>query len=99
MVVASTGLMEDLVEPRLVRALARGVRRQQGGWVLLVGGGELQLPALYSFHVLGYKVAVTDRDETCICAEHADHFEELDTYDVEGHVAFARSWPFGWQER
>lgn len=89
--------MDELVEPRLVQMLASAVNQQRGGWVLLVGGGLLQLPALYAFQVLGFKVAVTDQNSDCACAEHADHMEELDTYDVTGHVAFARSWPFGWR--
>jgi phosphoribosylaminoimidazole carboxylase (NCAIR synthetase) len=52
---------------------------------MVVAGGILQLPAIDACHELGYKVAVTDRNPDCACAAVADHFVELDTFDVDGH--------------
>jgi len=64
-------------------------------WILIVAGGILQIPAVNAAHELGYKVVVTDRDLECAGAGLADHFVELDTFDVEGHLDFIKSWPYG----
>jgi biotin carboxylase len=39
---------------------------------------------------LGYKVMLTDRNPACYCADKAERFIELSTFDVAGHVLLAR---------
>lgn len=65
------------------------------GWILIVAGGLLQVPAVNAAHDLGYHVCVTDRNLDCACAGLADHFVELDTFDVEGHLVFINHWRHG----
>lgn len=59
-------------------------------WILLVGGGILQLPAVTAIHELGYSALVTDQNPDCACAGIADRFVQLSTFDVNGHIALAR---------
>jgi hypothetical protein len=70
-------------------------RVERSRWILIVAGGILQVPAVKAAHELGYKVCVSDRDLDCACATLADHFVELDTFDVDGHLDFVQHWPHG----
>jgi len=67
----------------------------ESNWVFLVAGGLLQVPAAKAIKELGYNLCVSDRDLGCACAGLADHFVELDTFDIEGHIDFVQSWPYG----
>jgi len=53
-------------------------------WV--IGGGLLQLPLISEVKKLGYKVIVSDRDSSCVCAKDADIFLEIDIFDVQKHL-------------
>lgn len=53
-------------------------------WV--IGGGLLQLPLISEVKKLGYKVIVSDRDPSCVCAKEADIFLEIDIFDVQKHL-------------
>ncbi len=64
----------------------------RGKWLMLVGGGLLQVPAVHIAQNLGLRVLVTDRDSNCACAQLADHFEALDTKDADGHTVLAHHW-------
>jgi biotin carboxylase len=64
-------------------------------WVLIAAGGILQIPAVTAARELGHKVIVSDRDLDCPCAGLADHFVELSTFDVDGHIRFVKDWPHG----
>lgn len=59
-------------------------------WVLLVAGGQLQVPAVEAIQDLGYKALVTDADPDCACASLANEFIKLDTFDIAGHVELAK---------
>ena len=65
-------------------------------WILIVGGGILQVPAVEAAHDLGYKVVVTDWNPECVCAKLADHFEQISTFDTEEHVRYVQK---SWQEK
>jgi biotin carboxylase len=53
-------------------------------WV--IGGGLLQLPLISEVKRLGYKVIVSDRNPSCVCAKDADIFLEIDIFDVQKHL-------------
>jgi biotin carboxylase len=86
------------VEARNVHLWVKGEQMEPASdWVLLVAGGLLQVPAARAIKALGYQLAVSDRDLDCACAGLADHFVELDTFDVAGHIDFVQSWPYGFR--
>lgn len=53
-------------------------------WV--IGGGLLQLSLISEVKKSGYKVIVSDRDPSCVCAKDADIFLEIDIFDVQKHL-------------
>ncbi|MFB3917621.1 MAG: ATP-grasp domain-containing protein [Terriglobales bacterium] len=55
-------------------------------WILVVGGGLLQMPVLEEARKMGLKTIVTDLSPTCACAQAADYFLPIDVFDVKGHV-------------
>lgn len=70
--------------------LSRDLSHLKGRTILLVAGGLLQVPQVEIAHALGLNTIVTDRDPECACADLADAFVQLDTYDLSGHVKLAR---------
>ena len=58
-------------------------------WVWIVGGGELQLPAIREAKRRGYKVIVSDGNELCVAYNQVDLFLHLDTYDAIEHARVA----------
>jgi len=88
---ASLTIETDSVFARWIEKEAR----LESNWVFLVAGGLLQVPAAKAIKELGYNLCVSDRDLGCACAGLADHFVELDTFDIEGHIDFVQSWPYG----
>lgn len=58
--------------------------------ILIVAGGQLQVPAVHIARDLGLRVIVTDRDPNCACASLTDEFVLLDTSDAAGHVVLAQ---------
>jgi biotin carboxylase len=63
----------------------------RNGTVLLVGAGLLQVPAIDQIHALGLRVLATDRDPGAAALSMCDESVVLDTKDVAGHVALAKS--------
>jgi len=59
--------------------------------VLLLAGGEIQIPQVQISRDLGYHTIVTDRVANCACRKYADELVLLDTYDIAGHIALAQS--------
>lgn len=55
--------------------------------ILIIGGGELQIPALQRARAFGLKTYLTDGSETCAARSHADVFHHVDTSDVDGTSA------------
>jgi biotin carboxylase len=54
--------------------------------VVIVGGGLMQLEAVFAAHRLGYAAVVTDRNPSAPCTEVADLFATIDIHDVEAHI-------------
>ena len=63
---------------------------RDGGTLLLVGAGLLQLRAIEIAHDLGLRVAATDMNPNAVGFETADEHYVIDTKDVDGHVQLAR---------
>jgi biotin carboxylase len=59
--------------------------------VWIVGASLLQCAMLYEARALGLAVVMTDRNPTAPGAALAEHFEVLDTMDVDGHRTLART--------
>lgn len=57
-------------------------------WFWVIGGGLLQIPLIDEARALGLKVLVTDLSEHCAAMPHADRFEAVDIFDIEGNLAF-----------
>jgi len=55
-------------------------------WILIVGGGVLQVPLVREARALDLATIVTDRSPSCPCAPLADCFLPLDVFDVGRHV-------------
>lgn len=53
-------------------------------WV--IGGGLLQLPLISEAKRLGYKVIVSDRNPSCVCAKYTDIFLKIDIFDLQKHL-------------
>lgn len=58
-------------------------------YIWIIGGGHMQIPVVEEAHKMGYKVAVSDVDEKCPCAEMADIFYAIDIYDIPAHIKAA----------
>jgi biotin carboxylase len=55
-------------------------------WILIIGGGLLQVPVVQEARALGLKTVVTDLSPSCPGASQADYFLPLNVFDVEAHV-------------
>lgn len=63
-------------------------------WVWLIAGGLLQMPMAHEIKRRGYALFLTDGNPKAHVRSLADSFVELDTYDVQGHVALAQKLDF-----
>ncbi len=59
-------------------------------YVILIGGGTLQLPMAEAIKQRGYELLVTDADSRCVCAELADMFVPISTYNIPEHLRLAQ---------
>ncbi len=60
-------------------------------YVLILGAGLMQRPAIEVSKELGYKALVIDADPNAICVPFADRFEKIDLKDSEKIASFAFS--------
>lgn len=58
-------------------------------WVWVIGAGIMQLPIIREAKSRGYKVIVSDRNADAPGGRIADHFIQIDTYDIQAHVDIA----------
>lgn len=59
-------------------------REQQ--WILIIGGGLLQVPVVYESKNLRLKTIVTDLSLDCPCRYICDYFLPIDVFDIQQHV-------------
>lgn len=59
-------------------------------YVILIGGGILQVPMAKAIKQRGYELLVTDADSHCVCAELADMFVPISTYNIPEHLHLAQ---------
>jgi len=59
--------------------------------ILVIGGGLLQLPAIYTASKMGYQVAVTDYNADAIGMKEADIPIIMSTRDIDGSVRVAKA--------
>lgn len=60
-------------------------------YVLILGGGLMQRPAVEAAQELGYKALVIDANPDAVCVPFADRFERIDLKDRESIAEFALS--------
>ncbi len=60
-------------------------------YILVLGAGLMQRPAIQAVKELGYKVIVVDANSSAVCVGDADIFECIDLKDKEGLAKFALS--------
>ncbi|EPD69334.1 hypothetical protein HMPREF1219_01202 [Corynebacterium pyruviciproducens ATCC BAA-1742] len=60
--------------------------------ILIIGGSELQLPAILEARSMGLEVGVADQDVHAIGRSYADVFFPISTIDEQAVVGTARSW-------
>ncbi len=60
-------------------------------YILILGAGLMQRPALEAAKELGYLTAVVDGNPQALCAAYADVFEPVDLKDREGILEYAKS--------
>ncbi|QRO82727.1 ATP-grasp domain-containing protein [Corynebacterium glucuronolyticum] len=60
--------------------------------ILIIGGSELQLPAILEARSMGLEVGVADQDVHAIGRSYADVFFPISTIDEQAVVETARSW-------
>jgi biotin carboxylase len=65
------------------------MRHESYFWV--IGGGMLQIPLIAEVRKAGYRVIVSDRNDTCACRKLADVFFPIDIFDVSGHLSEANA--------
>ena len=59
-------------------------------YILIIGGGILQIPLVEEAQKMNFNVIVSDWDAECACRELADRFWEIDVFDSTEHVEHAR---------
>ena len=62
-------------------------------YVMILGAGLMQRPAIEAAHELGYKVFLVDANPKAICVPLADIFSPIDLKDREGLLASAKNFP------
>lgn len=65
-------------------------RSTRGSTILILGGGQMQIPAIVHAKRMGLTVIVADADPTVPGAGMADHFEQVDLKDREAMLETAR---------
>lgn len=60
-------------------------------YVMILGAGLMQCPAIEAARELGYKTLVVDANPHALCVSYADRFEPVDLKDREGLLALAKS--------
>jgi biotin carboxylase len=60
------------------------MKKESAIW--LFAGGAMQVPTARKVVALGYKLILTDLNPLCACAQYADEFLTLDTFDVESNL-------------
>ncbi len=88
-------LQRELSSHDELRVLPNGFEARRGARsipraLLLIGGGELQLPCFAHARALGLDVVLTDANADCPGRAHAAAFHRVGGADVEGIVAVAR---------
>ncbi|MDO8530054.1 MAG: ATP-grasp domain-containing protein [bacterium] len=58
--------------------------------ILIIGGGELQIPGLKRARELGFTTHLLDGSEKCIAKGHADFFYPVDINDIKGAAQIAK---------
>ncbi len=58
--------------------------------ILIIGGGELQIPGLKRAKELGFTTHLLDGSEQCAAKEYADFFYLVDINDIEGAAEIAK---------
>ena len=58
--------------------------------IWLISGGPLQVIAAKKIKSLGYALILSDGAENPICRPLADQFLQIDTFNIEGHIAATR---------
>ena len=58
--------------------------------ILIIGGGELQIPGLKKAKELGFTTHLLDGSEKCAAKEYADFFYEVDINDIKRSAQVAR---------
>lgn len=58
--------------------------------ILIIGGGELQIPGLSKAKELGFTTYLVDGSEKCVAKEYADFFYVIDINDLEGAAELAK---------
>lgn len=59
-------------------------------YILILGAGLMQKPAIQSGKELGYKIALVDGNPNALCVPMADIFSPIDLKDKEAILAFAQ---------
>lgn len=68
--------------------IEKGIMAEKG--ILILGGGELQIPGLKKAKELGCATYLTDGSETCAAKDFADFFFKVDIYDPKGTAELAK---------
>lgn len=58
--------------------------------ILIIGGGELQIPGLKKAKELGFTTYLLDGSENCVARQEADFFYKVDINDIEGAAKVAK---------
>lgn len=58
--------------------------------ILIIGGGELQIPGLKRAKELGFTTHLLDGSEKCVAKEYADFFYKVDINDINGAADLAK---------
>lgn len=69
----------------------KGGKMGYSKYLLMLGAGLMQKPAIDGAHELGYHVTVADGNANALCAPLADRFEHIDLKDTESLNVLAHS--------
>ena len=58
----------------------------QAPYFWIIGGGEMQVPAIAEVRALGLRVICSDMNADCVCAPLADIFLALDIFDINRDI-------------
>lgn len=57
-------------------------------WILIIGGGLLQVPVVNEAKKLGLKTVSTDISPNCACKNIVDYFLPIDIFEINQHLQF-----------